>query len=89
MPERRVEYNALESYTIHHGKTNDVIVSFDTERFGYYQVAYNNVSDINQLKNEPSIEMFTERDQRYIEQICLIVYRMVHDVPAAKERFEY
>lgn len=64
-----------------------VVCSFETNRFGYYQVQYSNEDGLTQLGQEPSLDMFTSKQIYKIRKICAIVYRMVYDVPAMTDRF--
>lgn len=81
-----VTFHRLEDYGFGN-KFEGVTVSFETDRFGYYQVTYTEHDGVVELKNEPDINMFTPEQQEYIEAICRVVWRMVHDTPAKKERF--
>lgn len=81
-----IEYHRLEEYNGTHLNNPMIICSFETDRFGYFQIKYSK-GKLKQLTDEPSIKMFSEADQLYIWHICAIVYRMVYDVPAAKNRF--
>lgn len=64
-----------------------IFCSFETDRFGIFQVKYKH-GKLKQLENEPSIMMFSEKEQSYIWKVCAIVWRMVFDAPAATDRFK-
>lgn len=85
-----ISFHRLEAYGYlkggHLQHNRYVRCSFETERFGYYQVDYAD-KKLQGLVNEPDINAFTQEDQRRIERLCAIVYRMVYDVPAMKDRF--
>jgi hypothetical protein len=40
------------------------------------------------LKQEPSLDMFSDADKAYMMKLARIVWRMVYDTPAMKERFD-
>lgn len=68
-----------------------VVCVFKTERFGYLQVTLTKFEDGWRLSTpapEPDMNMFSDSDVNYIERVCRIVWRMVHDAPAATARFE-
>lgn len=64
-----------------------LIVLFRTERFGLYQVE-STVDGIEELQNEPSLEMFTKEQQQYMELVSLICYRMVNNYVSTKYLFD-
>lgn len=74
---RSVEFYRVEDYSprIY---PNSVLLSFETERFGFFQIEYNGDDGLCEIKQEPSLEMFRSVDREYIEHICAIVYRLIH-----------
>lgn len=89
MSKQRVNFHKLEDYD---GDCSIpfVVCSFETDRFGYYQVKYRKLNGefkIKLFKNEPDINVFSKKEQKYIERCLAIVWRMVFDAPAAKQRF--
>lgn len=90
MSERNVEFHRLEGYELReHGRptSGSVLCSFETERFGYLQVGFDE-GGVYQLDQEPDLNMFTQAQQDYIECALAIAWRMVFDTPAATDRFE-
>jgi hypothetical protein len=55
-----------------------VVCMFDTERFGYLQVGIDD-GGIKQFSSEPSLFMFTDKEQEYIKSVLHIVWRMLFD----------
>lgn len=94
------EFHRLEEYNYDEVRSNLAIVcSFKTERFGYVQVQMKRTQDkyhgelINNWKfetlaQEPDLNMFTESNIHHMEIVTRIVWRLVYDTPAAKDRFE-
>lgn len=70
---------------------DSIMCSFETDRFGYVVVKlkkYEKGWKFSTIENEPDLIMFTDRDVAKMEQISRIVWRMIHDAPAMKGRFE-
>lgn len=91
MGESAIEYYGLEDYNFPKGDRPYVICLFKTDRFGIYQVEYQKIGGgwrMKPLPQEPNMHMLTDTDKLYIERICRIVWRLVYNVPAAKNRFE-
>ena len=87
---RTVEFHRLEDYTDPRKSFSvmpEVTVSFDTKQHGYLQIKCDG-EGLNQISHEPDLHMFKRADQRYIERVAHIVFRMVYDAPAATDRFE-
>ena len=82
-----ITFHRVEEYRFHGLNEPFVVLSVETERFGYVQIKYTR-SGLKEFASEPNINMFTKEDQQKIEKIAAIVYRIVLDAPAAKERFE-
>lgn len=90
-----IEFHRLEEYD--EGPLESapkVICSFNTDRFGYVQVklSYRKLKSgggwkFESLLNEPDMNMFTAGDTRYIRRTLHIIWRMVYEVPAKKNRF--
>jgi hypothetical protein len=77
MSKGSVEFARLEEYRY---GDQSVITSFDTTRFGKYQIKCCKREDrVRQyeLLNEPPLDTFTKADQRYIERVSVIVWRML------------
>lgn len=89
----RIEFHRLEDYhkdPRYDGGNKWVICSFETRQLGIYQVKYENMGDLfrlESLEQEPNMNFLTDDERVYIEKICLIVYRMIYDAPAATDRF--
>jgi hypothetical protein len=72
---------------------SEVIVSFKTDRFGYFQIGlkHNEEEDffkLDELANEPDLNMFSDDDVDYIRNICLAVWVIIHKNRKFPERFE-
>lgn len=67
-------------------KCDEVVVSFRTRSKGILQVAHDG-KGLVLFSDEPDMNMFTSKDQEYIEQVAAIAWRIVFDTTAAKERF--
>lgn len=68
-----------------------IICSFKTDRFGYLQVRMTKNNDswkFKTLPSEPDLNMFTTSDVNELKAKTRLIWRMVYDTPAAKERFE-
>jgi len=87
---RTVEFHRLEGYRQLFSRDGRpmVYISFQTQQHGILQVEYRKDKGLQELRNEPDLYMFTQKDQNYIKNISEIVWRIVHDPPAAKDRFE-
>lgn len=87
-----VEFDKLEQYYHPANKKRiSVICSFNTKQLGIVQVEYkqlNNGWKMKTLPNEPSLQMLSKKEQLTIEKICRIVWRLTHETPARKDRFE-
>jgi hypothetical protein len=92
MSEPGIEYDGLEYHNWHEPKPPRVVCTFKTDRFGIYQVKYTQKEDgewkMQALPQEPHMQMLTVPDRVYVEKICRIVWRIVFDTPAAKDRFD-
>lgn len=75
----------------------DIICSFETRQHGYFKIGCRTTHEqlksgpgpeIEELDEEPSLHLLPESDQRYIERVTLIIWRMVFDTPAATDRFK-
>lgn len=72
---------------------SEVIVSFKTDRFGYFQIGliHNEEEDffkLNEFGNEPDLNMFPDKDVEYIKNICFAVWAIIHKNRKFPERFE-
>lgn len=99
MSESEIEFHRLEDYDYSKDYDLSVVCSFKTERFGYLQVRMKRTQNKYQgevinnwkfetLKNEPDFNMFSKGYVRELEKKTRIVWRMVYDTPAAKQRFD-
>lgn len=99
MSESNIEFYGLEDYDFPKRSKPAVICLFKTNRFGIYQVEYTMMESkyhgevvqnwkLNPLPQEPSLDMFSKKEQLHIEKVCRIVWRMVYDTPAEKHRFD-
>jgi hypothetical protein len=96
------EFHRLEKYD--NGRTHidsqlSIQLTFETERFGYLQTRVTRMEDkyhgevintwkFGTLDSEPDLNMFTNEQVHHMEKVARIVWRMVYDAPAKKERFE-
>lgn len=98
---RTCEFHRLEEHDYDKVRSNlSVTCSFETDRFGYVQVRLTRMGKrypkgetiytwkFKTLDQEPDLNMLTDEQHLYMEQICRIVWRMVYDTPAMKKRFE-
>lgn len=74
MTERDIELHRLESYG---DDAQRVIVSFDTVRFGYFQIECSSMGTV-ELTNEPPLHSFTPADREYIERVAHIVWNITY-----------
>lgn len=91
MSESSITFHGLEDYSEQKDRRRDIIVLFNTDRHGIYQVEYTKLKDgwkLKSLPQEPNLQMFSKAEQYYIEKVCRIVWRLVHETPAAKARFD-
>jgi len=86
MSESRVTFHQVEKLFNKHTKQG-VRCSFETERFGYLQVSFDE-NGIKELKNEPNLHMLRKEDRKYVENSMAIAWRMIYEAPAATGRFE-
>jgi len=91
-----VEFYRFEGGT-HSAETlpmySEVIVSFKTDRFGYFQIVlkYNRNEDsfnLEELAQEPDLNMFPDKDVNYIRNACLAVWAIINKGQKFPERFE-
>lgn len=83
-----IEYNNLEGWIKSNHITDPIVtVSFQTRQHGYFQIECLE-SGVREIDSEPDLYLFTDEEREYIEAIAMLVWRMVHDTPAMKERFE-
>jgi hypothetical protein len=95
-----IEFHRLEEHDYDKVRPKpSIICSFETERFGYVQVRMRRMQDKYQgdvintwkfetLAQEPDLNMFTDKQIHRMEKLTRIVWRMVYDAPAMKERFD-
>lgn len=87
-----ISFDRLEDYSHANWNRRKITCTFETRQVGYLQVEIMELDDGFQcrtLPQEPTMRGFlSNKEQRYIEQICRIVWRMVFEVPAMTERFE-
>jgi hypothetical protein len=92
------EFHRLEEYNFSKSRPS-VLLTFKTERFGYLQTRLRKTQNkyhgdvistwkFETLDQEPDLNMFTDKDINHMEKTARIIWRMVHDAPAAKHRFE-
>ncbi len=88
-PFHRIEDASLTQGPLHMDKRT-IICSFETDRFGYVQIEYKRFEDgttkLSTPPNEPDLRMFTEKKHLEFKCICAIVFRLVFETPAAKDR---
>jgi hypothetical protein len=94
----RPEFHQLEDYNYGRGKPY-ILCTFKTQRFGYLQTKLTrmqhkyhgevvNTWKFETLDQEPDLNMFPNEDIHHMEKVARIVWRMIHDAPAQKGRFE-
>lgn len=91
MSESSVTFHRVEDYTDddnHIRYEKSIVCSFETERFGYLQIQYNEDAGVVELPNEPDLHMLRKEDRKYVENAVAIAWRMFFDAPAAKGRFQ-
>jgi len=92
------EFHRLEDYDYNKAKPS-ILLTFKTERFGYLQARLTRTQDkyhgevvntwkFETLDQEPDLNMFSKGQIHHMQKVARIVWRMVYDTPAAKDRFE-
>lgn len=76
---RSVTFHTIERYSDDHIRGENVTLSFKTRRAGIYQVTCVNTG-LSEFSTEPSIQIFTKKDQEYIKTVSYIVYRVIFNV---------
>lgn len=75
-----VEFHRLEMYELPeqsiYNDSMSIICSFDTDRFGYYQIELGD-DGLYHLTDEPPINVFTEEQQRKIKLHVVVVWMLL------------
>lgn len=86
--ERRVTLLSVLDIERYRHRMPELYVGFQTERFGIYQMyctekgAKNDLYEVRQIRSEPSLDMFTNTEQRYMTLVTKIIYRLLFGAPA-------
>lgn len=84
MREKNVSFHRLEEFGSPSSSPEtvpgEVICSFSTKRFGYFQLGYSERRRVFELKQEPDLNVFPEVDRQYMKCVVGIVWRMVFGV---------
>jgi hypothetical protein len=98
MSETHISFHRLEEFQSDPNKhwAVDIICSFETKQYGYFKVGCSLVGDsdgqpmleLEELEEEPSLYLLTERAQAYVKRVMYIVWRMIYDSSTATDRFK-
>jgi len=84
MREKNVSFHRLEQFgspsNAPETAPGEVICSFSTKRFGYFQLGYHSERGVFEFKQEPDLNVFPKSDRQYMKCVVGIVWRMVFGV---------
>jgi len=85
---RLEDYNLMPLLDRHPGERGEVIVSFETRQYGIYQIKYKRFGEgkgrLKEMRDEPNLMLFSEKEQQYIESLCKIIFRLMFNLDKPK-----